>query len=92
MSFFKQLMQEPFLAKAMYAVLAAMVVLNFFIYPYNPHFMGEKIPGFWAVFGLGVAIALARLAKGAAHTFLGKDLDFYNKFDNKSSEVLKETK
>ncbi len=92
MSFFKQLMQEPFLAKAMYAVLAAMVVLNLFIYPYNPHFFAEKIPGFWAAFGLGVAVALARLAKGAAHTFLGKDPDFYSKFDNKSSEVLKETK
>jgi hypothetical protein len=81
MSFFKQFMEPPFLKKAMYAALAAMVVLNFLIYPHHPHFGAEKIPGFWAVFGLGVAVALARLAKGAAHTFLGKDVDFYEKHE-----------
>jgi hypothetical protein len=81
MSFFKQLMEAPFLKKAMYAVLAVMVVLNFLIYPHHPHFGAEKIPGFWAVFGLGVAVVLARLAKGAAHTFLGKDVDFYDKYE-----------
>ncbi len=79
MSFFKQFVSEPFLKKAMYAVLAVMVVLNFLILPPHPHFGAEKIPGFWAFFGLGVAVALARLAKGAAHTFLGKDVDFYEK-------------
>ena len=81
MSFIKQLMEAPFLKKAMYAVLAVMVVLNFLIYPHHPHFAAEKIPGFWAVFGRGVAVVLARLAKGAAHTFLGKDVDFYEKHE-----------
>ena len=81
MSFFKQFMEAPFLRKAMYAVLAVMIVLNFLIYPPHPHFGAEKIPGFWAVFGLGVAVVLARLAKGAAHTCLGKDVDFYEKHE-----------
>ena len=47
MSFIKQFMEAPFLKKAMYAVLAVMVVLNFLIYPPHPHFGAEKIPGFW---------------------------------------------
>jgi hypothetical protein len=81
MSFIKQFMEAPFLKKAMYAVLAVMVVLNFFISSPHPHFEAERIPGFWAVFGLGVAVILARLAKGAAHTFLGKDVDFYEKHE-----------
>jgi hypothetical protein len=82
MSFFKQFINAPFLKKAMYAVLAVMVVLNaFFISSPHPHFEAERIPGFWAIFGLGVAVALAKLAKGAAHTFLGKDLDFYEKHE-----------
>lgn len=81
MSFLKQFAEAPFLKKAMYAVLAVMVGLNFLIYPPHPHFDAEKIPGFWPIFGLGVAVALARLAKGAAHTFLGKDLDFYEKHE-----------
>jgi hypothetical protein len=85
MSFFKQFMEVHFLTKVMYAVLAVMVVLNIFILPPHPHFSAEKFPGFWAVFGLGVAVALARLAKGAAHTFLGKDVDFYEKNENASA-------
>jgi hypothetical protein len=91
MSIFKKFMEVTFLTKAMYAVLAVMVVLNFLILPPHPHFGAEKIPGFWAIFGLGVAVALARLAKGAAHTFLGKDVDFYEKHENASAS-LKEAK
>jgi hypothetical protein len=61
--------------------LALLVVLNLFILPHHPHFGLEKIPGFWALFGLVGTIVLARLAKGAAHTFLGKDEDYYRKKD-----------
>ncbi len=81
MSIFKQFTEAHYLTKTMYVVLAVMVVLNFLILPPHPHFGAEKIPGFWAVFGLGVAVALARLAKGAAHTFLGKEVDFYEKHE-----------
>jgi hypothetical protein len=81
MSFLKHFTEAPFLKKAMYAVLAVMVVLNFLILPHHPHFGAERIPGFWALFGLGVAVALSRLAKGAAHTFLGKETDFYEKYE-----------
>jgi hypothetical protein len=83
MSFFKQFTDASFLKKAMYTVLSVMVVLNVMILPPHPHFGAEKIPGFWAVFGVVVAVLLARLAKGAAHTFLGKDLDFYDKKNEK---------
>lgn len=79
--FKKKLMEAPLLEKIMYAALGLMLLLNFVITPPHPHFGAEKIPGFWAVFGLGVAVALARLAKGAAHTFLGKDLNFYEKHE-----------
>jgi hypothetical protein len=62
----------------MLAALAVLVVLNLFIHPHHPHFEAEVWPGFWAVFGLVVAVVLARIAKGAAHTFLGKREDFYS--------------
>jgi len=39
----------------------------------------EAFPGFWALFGLAVAVVLVRLSKGAAHTFLGKREDFYDR-------------
>lgn len=59
--------------------LGLLLVLNLFILPHHPHFGLEKVPGFWAAFGFVGALILARLAKGAAHTFLGKDEDFYLK-------------
>ena len=62
-----------------FVVLALLVVLNFFILPHHPHFGLEKYIGFWAIFGCVIAVVLARVAKGAAHTFLGKNEDFYIK-------------
>jgi hypothetical protein len=65
------------LRNLMFAGLGLLVVLNLFITPHHPHFGLEKIPGFWALFGLLGALILAKGAKGAAHTFLGKDEDYY---------------
>ena len=67
------------LRNLMFASLALLVVLNLFITPHDPHFGLDKFPGFWALFGLLGAVILAKGAKGAAHTFLGKDEDFYEK-------------
>jgi hypothetical protein len=62
-----------------FGALACLAALNIFIHPHEPHFGLDAYPGFWALFGLIGAILLARLAKGAAHTFLGKDEDYYDK-------------
>jgi hypothetical protein len=65
------------LRNLMFVSLALLVALNLFITPHDPHFGLDKFPGFWALFGLLGAVILAKGAKGAAHTFLGKDEDFY---------------
>lgn len=88
----KKFTDADFLKKTMYTVLAVLVVLNIFILPPHPHFGAEKIPGFWALFGVVIAISLGKLAKGAAHTFIGKDLDFYTKKENNPTSSLKEAK
>jgi len=62
------------LRNLMFASLGLLVALNLFITPHDPHFGLDQFPGFWALFGLLGAVILA---KGAAHTFLGKDEDFY---------------
>lgn len=60
-----------------FAGLGLLVAINLFVLPHEPHFGLDRYPGFWALFGLAGAVVLARAAKGAAHTFLGKDEDFY---------------
>ncbi|MBI4799752.1 MAG: hypothetical protein HY794_13700 [Desulfarculus sp.] len=67
------------LKKLMFVSLGVLVLLNVLIQVPHPHFDLEKLPGFWALFGLIVAVVLGKLAKGAAHTFLGKDEDYYEK-------------
>jgi NhaP-type Na+/H+ or K+/H+ antiporter len=62
-----------------FVVLGLLVPLNVFIYPHDPHFGLDRIPGFWSLFGLAGAVILARGAKGLAHTVLGKDENFYEK-------------
>ncbi|MFH1036390.1 MAG: hypothetical protein V1806_17980 [Pseudomonadota bacterium] len=69
------------LKKLMFLSLGVLVLLNVLIQAPHPHFDLEKLPGFWALFGLIGTVVLGRLAKGAAHTFLGKDEDFYDKWD-----------
>lgn len=58
--------------------LGLLTAINIFVRPHHPHFGLEAIPGFWSLFGLAVAVILARIAKGAAHSFLGKNEDFYD--------------
>ncbi|KUJ95140.1 MAG: hypothetical protein PWR24_582 [Desulfonauticus sp.] len=65
--------------KAFFLFLALLVLVNIFLRPHHPHFSWEKLPGFWACFGLVGTFLLVKLAKGCAHTFLGKDEDFYER-------------
>ena len=67
------------LRNLMFIALGLLVLLNVFIYPHDPHFGLDRLPGFWSLFGLAGAVILARSAKGLAHTVLGKDENFYEK-------------
>jgi hypothetical protein len=63
----------------MYAIMILLVGLNVVIHPHHPHFMGEGLPGFWAVFSLIATVLMVRLCKGAAHSFLGKKEGYYDR-------------
>lgn len=65
-------------ALALFAALALLVVLNFFIHPHHPHVDAENLPGFWAVFALGVAVVLGFVAKGILAVILDVPEDFYD--------------
>jgi len=72
--------QNPgFWKKVMYGLMVLLVGLNVLIYPHHPHFPGEGKPGYWAVFALVATVAMVRICKGAAHTFLGKKEGYYDR-------------
>ena len=58
-------------------VLAGLVALNVVIRPYHPHVALEVYPGFWAVFGLAVAVGMAAFMKGFVTELLAVDEDIY---------------
>jgi peptidoglycan/LPS O-acetylase OafA/YrhL len=56
----------------LYSVLAALVVLNFFIVPHKPEFSAEKLPGFWALFALIGAVVMVVVLKKIVYPMLAQ--------------------
>ena len=52
------------------AVLALLVAVNVFVRPEHPHFGLERIPGFWAVFGLAAAVGMSLVLKKLVYPLL----------------------
>ncbi len=41
------------------------------------HYFIDNIPAFWTIFGIVGCFLLIKVAKGIAHIFLSKDVDYY---------------
>ncbi len=65
------------LKRILYVVLAATIACDFLIPRHEAHFWGDKIPGFWTVFGFIGCVLLIRIMKGLSHTVLMKKEDYY---------------
>ncbi len=73
---------EPQLLRAGFFTLLGLIVLfDVFAPRHEPHFFGDNLRGFWAVFGFLGCIALAKFMKGIGHAWLMKPVDFYAKKD-----------
>ncbi|TVQ97391.1 MAG: hypothetical protein EA399_13040 [Desulfovibrionales bacterium] len=59
-------------------ILAVLVVLNFFIGPYDPHVAWEVFPGFWAGFGFVLAVAMAFVMKRIIAPLIGAPEDIHD--------------
>jgi drug/metabolite transporter (DMT)-like permease len=62
-----------------FALLILIVVGDFFVERHEVHFAGDRIYGFWALFGLAVCIAMTYVCKGISHSGLGKVEDYYDR-------------
>ena len=61
----------------LYLLMAAAIGFDILIPRHEAHFFGDKIPGFWSVFGLICCILMIRIMKGIAHAWLMKKEDYY---------------
>jgi hypothetical protein len=65
------------LKRVLIAYLVVLVIFDVILSRAHAHYLIDKIYAFWTIFGIVGCFLLIKVAKGIAHTFLGKDEDFY---------------
>ncbi len=66
------------LKKCFFAALVTTVVLDFFVHREGVHFFGDRIYGFWSLFGLLGCLAMMFLCKWLSSVWLKKDEAYYD--------------
>ena len=64
--------------KIAYGVLILLVIMDFIIPRHEIHFFGDKIPGFWSLFGLSACVVIIIVSKWLGKNGLMKDEDYYD--------------
>jgi hypothetical protein len=61
-----------------YIVLILVFIVDFFIPRHEIHFIGDKIPGFWSLFGFIACILIILISKWIGHLGIMQDENYYN--------------
>ena len=65
--------------KLAYGILVLLVVADFIIPRHEIHFFGDKVPGFWSLFGFISCALIIVVSKWLGHHWLMRDEDYYDK-------------
>ena len=64
--------------KIAYGILILLVIVDFIIPRHEVHFFGDKIPGFWSLFGFSACVVIIIVSKWLGKNGLMKDEDYYD--------------
>ena len=64
--------------KIAYIVLILVIITDFFIPRHEIHFFGDRIPGFWSLFGFVACILIILISKWIGHLGIMQDENYYN--------------
>ena len=64
--------------KIAYGILILLVMVDFIIPGQEVHFFGDKIPGFWSLFGFTACVVIIIVSKWLGKIGLMKDEDYYD--------------
>jgi hypothetical protein len=59
-------------------ILAALVGINFFILPHHAEYLYDRYPGFWALFGMAVAVLMVLVMKKLIYPLITGPEDSYD--------------
>jgi len=65
--------------KLAYGILVLLIVADFIVPRHEIHFFGDKIPGFWSLFGFISCALIIIVSKWLGHHWLMRDEDYYDK-------------
>ena len=65
--------------KFAYGLLVLLIAVDFIIPRHDIHFFGDKIPGFWSLFGLVSCVLIIVVSKWLGQYWLVRDEDYYDK-------------
>jgi len=61
-----------------FLILAGLVGINFFVFPYHAEYHYDAYPGFWALFGLAVAVLMVLVMKKIIYPLIAGPEDSYD--------------
>ena len=65
--------------KLAYGILVLLIVADFIIPRHEIHFFGDKVPGFWSLFGFISCALIIVVSKWLGHHWLMRGEDYYDK-------------
>jgi len=74
-----QFLSTKTVKKIAYSVLVLLIAVDFIIPRQEIHFFGDKIPGFWSLFGFIACVLIIIVSKWIGHMGLMKDENYYDK-------------
>lgn len=67
------------LAWLLFLALAGLVAANVFVRPHEAEYVFDAYPGFWAVFGLVVGLAMVIVMKKIVQPMISRGDDYYER-------------
>ena len=62
-----------------YGLLVLLIAVDFIIPRHDIHFFGDKIRGFWSLFGIISCVLIIVVSKWIGQNWLMRDEDYYDK-------------
>lgn len=71
---------------ASYVFLGLLVVVDVVIPRHHPHFLGDLVPGFWALFGLIACVLIVVVSKWLGKRFLFREENYYDQSEENNHD------
>ena len=73
-----ELLRSKAAKRIAYGALIILIVVDFIIPRHEIHFFGDKVPGFWSLFGFIACVLIIIVSKWIGHLGLMQDENYYD--------------